>query len=153
MDEDFPSPDAALPGAAYRVLLQVALLGTEIGEIALSMDIAETLADLRPDLPHASIVLAMSDFSAGRKDEGVHRLQDTLIKFPDTQLGKAMLAVCLQNSGRPGWQPLLEAVIEDGRDEYAVGLASTLLGRPLTGALAAEDGALPATTPSYAMWA
>ncbi len=152
MNDELDVPDTLVPGAAYRSLLQIALFGTELGETGRAIEIAEALAELRADLPHASIVLAMSEFSAGRRDAGVYRLQDTLVTFKDSQLAKAMLAVCLQNTGRPGWQPLLESVIEDGRDEYAVGLASALLGREVDAADPARADAT-AAAPGMAMWA
>lgn len=141
-----------VPGSVYRVLLQFALLGTEIGKVSLAMDIAETLNDLCPDLPHAAIVLAMNEFASGRQDAGIRSLEQTLKRFPDSQLGKAMLAVCLQNSGRAGWQDLLESVIDDGRDEHAIGLACALLGREnQSNAAAGVSPLMPA--PSSALWA
>lgn len=125
-----PTPQVEIvPGFVYRTLLQFALLGTEVGKVSLSMDIAETLIELCPNLPHASIVLAMNEFTLGQQDAAIRSLEQTLKKFPDSQLGKAMLAVCLQSTGRTGWQELLESVINDGRDEHAVGLACALLGR------------------------
>lgn len=152
MDDEFDVSGQAVPGAVYRILLQVALLGTEIGENAHASEIAETLQELRPDLPHASVVLAMNDFYAGKKDDGIRALESTLARFPDSQLSKAMLAVCLQNAGRSGWQQMLESVIDDGRDEYAIGLACAILGRTNGSGNAAPSA--PATTaPAHALWA
>ena len=139
-----------LPGSVYRVLLQFALLGTEIGKVSLAMEIAETLSELCPNLPHASIVLGISEFAMGRQDAGIRSLEQTLEKFPNSQLGKAMLAVCLQNTGRAGWQALLESVIDDGRDEHAIGLASALLGRKHQ---TDANNPLPFSVPSTALWA
>ena len=139
-----------VPGSVYRVLLQFALLGTEIGKVSLAMEIAETLSELCPNLPHASIVWAMNEFAAGRQDAGIRSLEQTLKKFPESQLGKAMLAVCLQNTGRAGWQELLESVIDDGRDEHAIGLACGLLGREHQSAASIPS---PMSVPSTALWA
>lgn len=152
MDDEFDASGQAVPGAVYRILLQVALLGTEIGETARATEIAETLQELRPDLPHASVVLAMNDYYTGKKDEGIRALESTLVRFPDSQLTKAMLAVCLQNAGRSGWQQMLESVIDDGRDEYAIGLACAILGRTNASGHAAQS-APAATAPSHALWA
>ena len=138
-----------VPGSVYRTLLQFALLGTELGKVSLSTDIAEALIELCPNLPHASIVLAMNEFTLGQQDTGIRSLEQTLKKFPDSQLGKAMLAACLQITGRAGWQELLESVINDGRDEHAIGLACALLGREHQ----AESGSLPVmSVPSTAIW-
>ncbi len=153
MDDEFDVSGQAVPGAVYRILLQVALLGTEIGEIAHATEIAETLQELRPDLPHASVVLAMNDFYAGKKDDGIRALESTLGRFPDSQLSKAMLAVCLQNVGRSGWQQMLESVIEDGRDEYAIGLACAILGRSNDSGKAAVDSSGAPFAPAHALWA
>jgi len=139
-----------VPGSVYRVLLQFALLGTEIGKVSLAMDIAETLSELCPNLPHASIVLAMNEFAVGRQDAGIRSLEQTLKKFPNSQLGKAMLAVCLENTGRAGWRELLESVIDDGRDEHAIGLACALLGRENQ---STSDMPQPMSVPSSALWA
>jgi hypothetical protein len=135
----------------YRLLLQTAMLGTQMDEIALAIDVAEALAELRPDLPHAPIVVAMSEFCAGRKDDGLHRLEVLVRQFPDDALSKAILAVCLQDTGRAGWQSLLESVIDDGRDEHAMGMACALLGR--TRELPGERQSTGReATPAFAMW-
>ena len=148
--------ELVVPGEAYRVLLYAAMLGTELGEIALADDIAQTLIELRPDLPHAEIVLALNEFSAERHDDAMSRLEEVLEKFPDSQLGRAMLGTFMKTSGRVGWQALMESVVDDGRDECAVGLACAMLGRTNAGVpAAAEDGcaATLAPAPANAMWA
>jgi tetratricopeptide (TPR) repeat protein len=149
--EDDPSD--IVPGSVYRTLLQFALLGTEIGQIDSALEIAQVLKELRPDLPHAGIVLAMSDFAAGREDQGIRSLENTLSVFPDSQLAKAMLAVCLQSANRGGWQELLEAVVADGRDEHAVGLACAVLGRRNIDMLPKSTASKIISIPTNAMWA
>jgi hypothetical protein len=149
------SPQASLSGEAYRLLLQVSLIGTELQEYSLAGGVAQTLAELRSDLPHAGVVLAMNDLAAGGGDQCVTRLEETLEKFPDSQLCRAMLGVSLQILGRSGWRGLLESVIEDGRDETAVALACSILGYTNAGVpAAAEDGcaATLAPAPANAMW-
>ncbi len=153
MADSKSSNDDVVPGVVYRTLLQFALLGTELGESAAAAEIATALSDLRPDLPQASIVLAMNDFCSGKMDRGIQALEATLEKFPDSQLAKAMLAVCWQVSGRSGWQPLLESVIEDGRDEYAIGLACAILGRTNEVADSLEEEPRINEFPVNAMWA
>lgn len=128
-DDERDSGEHLLQGSDYRLFMKVALLGTELGQYACAAELAQLMQALRPDLPHASISLGMNDFSAGRKDEGVRTLEAAVERFPSSQLAKATLGVCLLDVGRSGWQPLLESVIEDGRDEYAIGLACAVLGR------------------------
>jgi predicted Zn-dependent protease len=123
------NPNDLVPGSVYRILMQFAMLGAEIGEIEPAQEISSTLLALRPDLPHAGIVAAMCEFAVGRNDYAIRSLEAILQEFPNSQLCKAMLATCLKNTNRGGWQELLESVIEDGRDEHAVGLACVMLNR------------------------
>ena len=116
-------PDPLIGGDIYRLLLQIALLGAEVGDAAATLQIAEVLQHARPDLPHARAVLAMGHLNLGRRDEAVRELEATLQQFPDFQLGKALLGVCMKVGGHTGWQHHLDAVSDAGRDEFAVGLA------------------------------
>lgn len=146
--------ELVVPGEAYRVLLYAAMLGTELGETSLAGDIAQSLIELRPDLPHAEIVLAVNEFSAGRHDHAMTRLEDVLEKFPNSQLGRAMLGTFMKTTGRVGWQALMESVIDDGRDECAVGLACAMLGRTNAGEPDTQDYANTfSAAPAHAMWA
>ncbi len=149
---DSRAQDDVVPGSVYRTLLQLALLGTELGDHESSNEITAALSDLRTDLPQARIVFAMNSFSAGKAAQGIQELQATLEEFPDSQLGKAMLAVCLKLSERSGWQAMLESVIEDGRDEYAIGLACSILGRS-NHTSEAPPAQTVSATPAHAMWA
>jgi Bacterial type III secretion protein (HrpB1_HrpK) len=152
--EDNEDAGKPVPGSVYRTLLQFALLGTELGESAAAKQISQILRDLRPDLPQASIVLAMTDFFANQSGSGISELQETLQHFPDSQLTKAMLGVCLQVAGQSGWQSILESVIEDGRDEYAIGLACSILGRsPSAAAVESTEVERMTAAPANAMWA
>ena len=145
--------EIVVPGEAYRVLLYAAMLGTELGETSLAGEIAQTLIELRPDLPHAEIVLAVNEFSAGRHDYAMSRLEEVLEKFPNSQLGRAMLGTFMKTTGRVGWQALMESVIDDGRDECAVGLACAMLGRAHAGELATHSDANNfSEAPAHAMW-
>lgn len=148
------SLDLVVPSEAYRVLLYIAMLGAEIGETSLAGDIAQTLVDLRPDLPHAAIVLAVNEFSAGQHDHAMSRLEDVMGNFPDSQLARAMLGTFMQISDRVGWQAMLESVIEDGSDQCAVSLACSILGRPHPGAHT-EEGQINSSSvsPVNAFWA
>lgn len=127
---DRARPDVLLGGDVYRVLLQIALLGAELGDPHATLQVAEVLQRARPDLPQARAVLAMGYLNLGRRDEAVRELESTLADFPDFQLGKALLGVCMRIGGHTGWQSHLDAVIEDGRDEFAVGMACEILERP-----------------------
>lgn len=138
----------AISGDAYRTLLLVALLGVDIGEKRLGEEIVEALIELRPDLPHAQVSHAIAKVRAGATEDGVSHLERTLSQFPDNQMCKAMLGVFMRSLGRPGWQALLEEVIEDGRDECAIEFACTALGRKNE-----ATAVLPQAEGTYALWA
>lgn len=153
VDED---KDQALGGTAYRLLASIALLGIESGQHELALRMADDLKVLRPDLPHCAGIVAMNDVVSGRASDAVHSLQQCLDKFPDFQLGKALLALCLAEAGGSGWQALLETVIDDARDEHAVNLACAVLGRhnpysERTTVLGASTGQTN-HQPVYAVW-
>lgn len=138
----------AISGDTYRTLLLVALLGVDIGDKRLGEEIVEGLIELRPDLPHAQVSLAIAQVRAGFTEEGVSHLERTLSQFPDNQMCKAMLGVFMRTLGRPGWQTLLEAVIEDGRDECAIEFVCTALGRQK-----AVNGVTPQAEGTHTLWA
>lgn len=121
--------DPLISGNLYRLLLQIALLGAEVGEAQAAIQVADALHEVRPDLPQARAVRAMGHVNLGQRDVAVRELEATLEHFPDFQLGKALLGVCMKLSGRSGWQSHLESVIDDGRDEFAVGMACEVMGR------------------------
>jgi Bacterial type III secretion protein (HrpB1_HrpK) len=142
-----------LSGENYRTLLQVALLGIELGQNSLALDMADHLCELRSDLPHAYIVKAMS-VASGRTDESVRMLEETLVKFPDSQLCKVMLGTCMEILKRPGWKSLLESVIDNGDDDYAVSLACALLGRDKgTFNVSPVEGSQGQSPPDQVIWA
>ena len=140
----------------YRLLLQIALLGAEVRDFDSATLIADGVRNTHPDLPHSRAVLGMIRLSAGQKDEAVREFETALELFPDYQLGKALLGVAMKATGRSGWQSLLEDVMEDGRDEFAVGMASEILGRPKDAAAGASIGSAPQppdSPPGHIVWA
>lgn len=144
--------DALMGGDVYRLLLRIALLGIELGDKEAPIHIAEVLQRVRPDLPHARGVLAMCRLGLDQGNEAVRELESTLADFPDFQLGRALLGVCLKISNRSGWRHHLDAVVDDGRDEFAVAMACEVLGRPQT---EIEDAPRPAhaANAAHAVWA
>ena len=137
--------DSLISGDVYRLLLQIALLGAEVGDARATLQIAEALQSARPDLPQACAVHAMGYLSLGQRDAAIRELEDTLDRFPDFQLGKALLGVCMKVGGRSGWQSHLDSVIDDGRDEFAVGMACEVMGRPREAGLV-SDGSVSSVT-------
>ena len=148
--------ESPITAEMYRLLLQIALLGAEVRDFDTATEIAVAVRNSHPDLPHARAVLAMICLSSGQKDEAFRELEAALELFPDFQLGKALLGVSMKAVGRSGWQALLEDVIEDGRDEFAVGMACEILGRPRAVAAGASIGSAPQppdAAPGHIVWA
>ncbi|SFQ04106.1 HrpB1 family type III secretion system apparatus protein [Variovorax sp. 770b2] len=146
------SPEGTVPGTVYRSLLQIAALGSELGEYLAASQIAGVLQGLRPGLPQAGIVRAMNTFCGGDTGAGIAEFGEVLAQFPDSHLAKALLAVCMKIDNRAGWPQMLEAVIDDGRDNYAVGLACTILGRSQVVDERPYEQAIGAL-PAHVMWA
>ena len=150
---DLEAGHPVMSGYFYKVLLQTALLGPEIGAAQESQELVEHLIDLRPDLPHAPIFRAMSIFRLGRPNEGIAELKEVVERFPDSHLAKAMLGCCLQWSGQAGWMGLFDAVTHEAKDEHALGLVAEATGRPMSlNAVSNADMELP-PLPPHAMWA
>lgn len=142
------SSESVLPGAVYRLLMGIALLGSELRSDAHVRSITEGLSALRPDLPQAAFVRGLCLFQTGAREDGLRALEEASLAFPDYQMGRALLAVCMAEASRGGWQEILEAVIDDGRDENAVAMSCAILGR--------DDESrqvLPVGMPANALWA
>lgn len=146
---DTPTP--LLQGELYRLFMNIVLLGFELGKAHEPLKVLDMLVELRPDLPHAASARGMCIYGMGRREEGLWLLQEAAESNADYQMGKALLATCMAEESVAGWEGILEAIIEDGRDEHAIGLAHALLGRTDGSATAAP--ATPAHRPAHAMWA
>jgi hypothetical protein len=82
----------------------------------------------RDDLPHPGTYLALCYMSEGRLREALAELDAVRAAYPEFQMSQVLLGIAQRDAGTPGWERLLEEVIEDGRDEYAVQLARDTLG-------------------------
>jgi hypothetical protein len=82
----------------------------------------------RDDLPHPSTYLALCYVSQGRLREAQEELAAVRAAYPEFQMSKVLLGIARRDAGESGWQCLLQEVIEDGRDEYAIKLAQDTLG-------------------------
>jgi hypothetical protein len=142
--------DNELSGEAYRTLLSITLLAAELGEYDMGVDMAQNITDVSPDLPQAHAVVGMLHLYAGRADKTVSYMQDALTKFADFQVGKVILALGMMQSKQGGWLPMLESVIDDGRDETAIDMARALLGRNKPDA---DEHVMPVGLPANATWA
>ena len=131
-----PAEKSELSTSGYRSLLSAASIAVELGRTGVAERMARNLTLLRPDLPQAQSLQTMCDIFQGRHGMGLQRLRKAVEDFPDYQMGIVLLAMSMKSENVSGWQAMLEEVIEDGRDEYAIGLAYSALGRELPEGLA-----------------
>lgn len=124
-----PEVSGALSGSEFRVLGQMALLGLEIGAHDIAGRMAAELSELRPDVPHAVVLLAMSQYKRACLHDALQTAAACVEQFPEFQFGKVLFALFSAHTGSGGWQGMLESVVDEASDEHAVSLACVLLKR------------------------
>jgi tetratricopeptide (TPR) repeat protein len=122
-----------------RLLLQIGLMRARQGEFEDALCILRSVKAFRADLPHPASALALTHLYQGRLDDAERELDAVLSLFPAHQFAKALLGVVYREAGRSDWRNVLQEVIDDGRDEWAIGLARASL---------ATDASSPAATPA-----
>lgn len=118
-------------GVDLRVTRQLLLIGVTCAKMQRFDDaerIIRAVKAFRNDVPHPGTALATAFMFQGRLQEAATELEAVLSAYPDHQLGKALLGLVYREVGRGGWQSLLQEVIEDGRDSWAIKLAHQSLG-------------------------
>jgi tetratricopeptide (TPR) repeat protein len=110
-----------------RLLLQVGLMCARLGQFADAQQIIGAVKAFRDDLPHPGSALALSLLYQGRYADAQAELEQVLRNYPDHQLAKALLGLVYREIGRTDWRDVLQEVVEDGRDEWAMGLAEKSL--------------------------
>jgi Bacterial type III secretion protein (HrpB1_HrpK) len=125
-----------------RLLLQIGLMCGELGKFPQAERICVSVRDFRTDIPHPGSVLALIYVRQNRMEDAEAELDAVLAAFPDHQLAKALLGLVYRELGRPDWRDVLQEVIADGREEWSIRLARSLLGAdaPACAAPRAEDG-------------
>ena len=111
-----------------RLLLQIGLMCGELGRFSQAERICASVRDFRADIPHPGTVLALIYVRQNRMDDAEEELDAVLAAFPDHQLAKALLGLVYRETGRPDWRDVLQEVIADGREEWSIRLARSLLG-------------------------
>jgi Flp pilus assembly protein TadD len=139
-----------------RLLLQIGVMCARLNQFADAEQIIRAVQAFRDDLPHPRTALAMAFLCQGRLHEAAQELEAGLAAFPQHQLGKAFLGLVYREAGRPEWRCLLQEVLEDGRDEWAIELAQHTLGGAVASATSAaradaeERAAIPHAQRLYA---
>jgi len=112
-----------------RLLLNVGLLATRLKRFAESEQILRAIQAYRADIPQPNDFLALCLISQGRLADAERELKASLATFPDCQMSKSLLGVVYRESGRrAAGDKLLQAVLDDGRCEFAMQLARLKLG-------------------------
>jgi len=111
-----------------RLMLLIGLMCERLQRFDEGEQILRAMKAYRDDLPHPGTYLALCQISQGRLREALEELEAVREKFPDFQMGKVLLGIAHRDAGKPGWRRLLQEVIDEGREEYAVKLAQETLG-------------------------
>jgi tetratricopeptide (TPR) repeat protein len=111
-----------------RLLLQIGLMCGQLGRFEEAAQVIGSVRDFRDDIPHPASVLALIYVRQNRLEEAEEELDAVLAAYPDHQLAKALLGLVYREADRPDWRDLLQEVIEDGREEWSIRLARSVLG-------------------------
>lgn len=111
-----------------RLLLQVGLMCGRRGQFDDAQLIVGSVRAFRDDIPHPSVVMAMCLLYQGETQRAQEQLESVLRIWPDHQIARAMLGLVYREAGNGEWSELMQQVIADGRDSWAVWLAEQALG-------------------------
>ena len=111
-----------------RLMLLIGLMCERLRKFEEGEQILNAMKAFRDDLPHPGTYLALCYMSQGKLREALRELEAVRAAHPDFQMSKVLLGIAQRDSGQIGWQRLLEDVIRDGREEFAVRLAEQTLG-------------------------
>lgn len=110
-----------------RVMLLIGLMCERLQRYAEGEQILRAMQAYRDDLPHPGTYLALCYVSQGRLPEALKELEAVRATYPDFQMGKVLLGIAQRDAGQRDWRWLLQEVIDEGREEYAVRLAQDTL--------------------------
>jgi tetratricopeptide (TPR) repeat protein len=111
-----------------RLVLLIGLMCERLQRFEEGEQILRAMKAYRDDLPHPGTYLALCYISQGRLRDALEELEVVRTRYPDFQMGKVLLGIAQRDAGNPGWRELLQEVIDQGREEYAVRLAQETLG-------------------------
>lgn len=111
-----------------RLMLLIGLMCERLRRFEEGEQILNAMKAFRDDLPHPGTYLALCYMSQSKLREALRELAAVGAAHPDFQMSKVLLGIAQRDSGQIGWQRLLEEVIREGREEYAVRLAEQTLG-------------------------
>jgi Bacterial type III secretion protein (HrpB1_HrpK) len=131
-----------------RLMLLIGLMCERLKRYEDGERILRAMQAYRADLPQPGTGLALCYISQGRLVEALKEIDAVRAAHPEYQMAKVLLGIAHRDAGKPGWRGLLQEVIDDGRDEYAIKLARDTLGLdPGTTTIASESEGAPVGVP------
>lgn len=140
-DEARPATD--LSREAWQRFIEAGFLACDAGLHSMAAALFADLVKLRSDIPQLFIYQAMAHLQCGNLAEAEAVLATVRQRFPDSQMGKAVFAVCRMLSGESDGACLLEEVLDDGSERDAVEWAQLFIEEARRDARPAPTAALP----------
>jgi hypothetical protein len=113
---------------SIRLLLEIGVAACHQGPQAEGEAIVRGVQRYRDDIPQPAVCLVGAFYFQRRHEEAIAEAKAVLKRFPNCQMAKVMLGLSMFDAGYRDWEKLLKEVVEDGRDEWAIHLATTALG-------------------------
>lgn len=113
-------PVASLSPEAWQRFIEAGFLACDAGLHTMATALFAELVKLRTDVPQLGIYQAMACLQCGELERAEAVLTDLRQRFPDSQMAKAVLAVCGVWRERADALHLLEEVLADGSEPDAV---------------------------------
>jgi Bacterial type III secretion protein (HrpB1_HrpK) len=113
---------------AVRLLLETGVLASYEGMHEEGEAMVRGVQSFRDDVPQPWICLVSAFYFQRRNDDAIAEAKALLKRFPNCQMAKALMGTCMFSAGYRDWQIPLKEVMEDGRDEWAIDMARTVLG-------------------------
>lgn len=113
-------PAASLSQEAWQRFIEAGFLACDAGLHSMATVLFADLVKLRTDIPQLAIYQAMALLQCGNVAEAEAVLGVLRQRFPDSQMAKAVFAVCLMLRDDADGARLLEEVLADGSEHDAV---------------------------------
>jgi thioredoxin-like negative regulator of GroEL len=110
-----------------RTLAHVALLAAWEGNAAASEQIFAALETAKPQEFNVRLCRALVLAFQDRYAEASALLRQVLAQSPNNASARGLLGFVLFTAGEPGWQRLLESVVDDTTDPTTAGIARNIL--------------------------
>jgi predicted Zn-dependent protease len=110
----------------FTVMLQLSEVGFLAGDMGLpdqAIAIFYNLFKLKPEIPHMGVNLALVYARYEKIEDAIELLLTLKDKFPQNQMVKAVLGMCLVQQAKPGAIELLDEVLTEKTDSDAMNIA------------------------------